>query len=81
MKGVPIAPEFEVHRPPPHPVDDDPECTKALKWYEELFVSKVKESKRHQVRVYKTTALDQKNIKEVMEYCTTILQHNIVGAL
>ena len=76
----PIEIDFLCDHPPPKVEDEENEdCAKALEWYKELFRGLVRATKRKQVRMYVTTALDAENIKRVMDLCTTLLLHQGVG--
>lgn len=55
--------------PPPEAKDDDKVCTKACKWFEKLYVSLVRNSRRKQLFTHITTALDPENMDQVIGAC------------
>lgn len=79
-RKVPI--EFSgdlVHRPAPT-VDEekDENCEVALQWFTELFQNQVDVARRNDVYMHITTALDQENMKKVMNSCAShVLRQNM----
>lgn len=67
------------HSPPKVEEEVDEKCEKAIEWFQDLFMGQVQKQKRHQVRIYETTALERKTMRRVMDLCTTLLIHAGVG--
>lgn len=74
---IPI--EYKGGRSPPTPdQEEDRNCAKAIKWYQELYLEHCPADRKESVFIHITTALDKRNMKKVMNSVATyILQEKM----
>lgn len=69
-------------KPPKWEDEENRDCAKALKWFENLYLDQVGAEKKHQVRTYFTSALGESegesNIATVMQYCVDFLINKLI---